>query len=114
MAAGGGGGGTEAGRRDDEGGAADVAWRYGVVPDGVVGAALNASLATGARGFEEVVRGGGCEPGPELRGDGPSAGPLRARLYSRQQVGQRHSTTSVPSADLYRVRRQPNCALMSV
>ena len=39
---------------------------------------------------------------------------LRARLYSRQQVGQRHSMTSEPSGFLNRVRRQPNCALMRV
>jgi hypothetical protein len=39
---------------------------------------------------------------------------LRVRLKSRQQVGQRHSTMSAPSADLKRVSRQPNCALMRV
>jgi hypothetical protein len=38
----------------------------------------------------------------------------RARLYSRQQVGQRHSTMGSPSLDLLRLRRQPNWALMSV
>jgi hypothetical protein len=38
----------------------------------------------------------------------------RWRLYSRQQLGQRHSTSRVPSAVLARVSLQPNCALMSV
>ncbi len=39
---------------------------------------------------------------------------VRARLYSRQHVGHRHSTTRPPSGLLYRVRRQPNWALMRV
>ncbi len=46
---------------------------------------------------------------------GPSSGRLaRFFLYSRQHVGQRHSTTSEPSGVLKRESLQPNCALMRV
>jgi hypothetical protein len=40
--------------------------------------------------------------------------PGRCRLNSRQQEGQRHATWSSPAGVLDRVRRQPNCALISV
>jgi hypothetical protein len=38
----------------------------------------------------------------------------RASLNSRQHDGQRHSTKEEPSDFVVRVRRHPNCALMSV
>jgi hypothetical protein len=46
-------------------------------------------------------------------GERPSE-PPRAFLYSRQQFGQRHSTTIVPSPAMFRVSRHPNCELMRV
>lgn len=59
------------------------------------------SIGVGGRAREVngggCVGGGGCEP-RELPGS-PGA-EERERLYSRQQVGQRHSTTSAPSGDL--------------
>jgi hypothetical protein len=66
----------------------------------------------GGGGHEE------CDAGEGTLGPAPEAwvapGVVRARLYSRQQVGQRHSSTMAPSGPLKRVSRQPNCALMSV
>jgi hypothetical protein len=56
--------------------------------------------SNGAGGLVEGERGGGCVGGGgcEARGLGASlAVDVRARLYSRQQVGHRHSTTRVPS-----------------
>jgi hypothetical protein len=69
-------------------------------------------------GFGNGVRGriGGGRSDGDIDGGGFDSPGLmvRARLYSRQHVGHRHSTISAPSGFLYRVRRQPNCALMRV
>jgi hypothetical protein len=71
-------------------------------------------MGGGGADESDVARGeagGGCDG----RAGGVSpADPARVRLYSRQHVGQRHSTMSEPSAPLKRVSRHPNCALMSV
>jgi hypothetical protein len=57
--------------------------------------------------------GGGEEGNAAIEGS-EGGGVARERLYSRQHVGHRHSTTRVPSESLYRARRQPNRALMRV
>jgi hypothetical protein len=82
--------------------------------DGGAGGGRVRKESNGVGGRGRGVRTSGV-PGPTDDG-GPivSGDELRARLYSRQHAGHRHSTTSEPSGFLYRVRRQPNCALMSV
>jgi len=97
------------------GGAAGAGERRRAVSPGTEGArGRNASKGVGGRG--RGVRPAGFDPGA----GGPATmfgslgAMLRARLYSRQQVGQRHSMTSDPSGFLNRVSRQPNCALMRV
>ena len=68
-------------------------------------------FGTGVRGR----MGGGSSDGVIDGGGFDSPGLMvRARLYSRQHVGHRHSTISAPSGFLYRVSRQPNWALMRV
>ena len=60
-----------------------------------------ASMGVGGRG--NVGRSGGCDGADDGAPRTPAASPegvVRARLYSRQHVGQRHSTTSVPSCAL--------------
>jgi hypothetical protein len=75
------------------------------------------SPSMGVGGRAMGVYGGGCVGGGGCEGRMLIGSPgldRRERLYSRQHCGQRHSTTREPSPLLKRVRRQPNCALMSV
>ncbi len=95
--------------------AAGAGRRVGGVGTGVTGRPLRiepgvdgargtmASIGVGGRGIAGL--GGGCEAGgisePRvLAGASPVGVAVRARLYSRQHVGQRHSTTSEPSGAL--------------
>lgn len=86
-------GGPDAGTPDTVGGAPDEAASAAGGHDDVERAPVAAGLAPWPWGVPVVTR---------------------MRLYSRQQVGQRHSSTSEPSGPLKRVRRHPNWALMSV
>jgi len=95
------------------GGAAGAGERRRAVSPGTDGArGLKASNGVGGRG--RGVRPAGRDPGAEGTRLGSLGAMLRARLYSRQQVGHRHSMTSDPSGFLNRVSRQPNWALMRV
>jgi len=75
----------------------------GGAPGALGGVADAEAEPSGGGGHDEwlVVDAGALAPG-----GGPPV--VRIRLNSRQQVGQRHSSTIDPSAPLKRVRRHPN------